>query len=186
MTESISILDSESVFSAATSDGVPEETVIVSDDPTCEVCGTALVYAGRGRKPTRCDEHKRNKSSNSGTRSSAKGSTRDVTAAASALKTLNSVVAVPLMMVAPSAGKAWSDRLPALEAQTLTILESDPALARRLAAAGSKGGTLALTLAYGMNLIPVLAIARQEMEDRRIATVEEFANDNGAHLGERF
>lgn len=160
--ESETIADSASTFS------------IGSDDPTCVICGTALTYGGRGPKPKYCDEHRKNKPKSA---ANVKGSTRDVTAAANALKTLNGVIAVPLMMVAPPAGAEWSRRLPELEAQTLTILESDPALAKRLAAAGSKGGAIALALAYGMNIIPVLTIARVELNERRIARVEEYANN---------
>lgn len=39
---------------------IPNET-ITSSDPTrftCEVCGEPLTYSGRGRHPTRCEEHK--------------------------------------------------------------------------------------------------------------------------------
>lgn len=179
MEESVSILDSEPIFSPSPES---ESITIASDDPTCEVCGTPLVYAGRGRKPTRCDEHKRNKSASNSTRSN-KGSTRDVTAAANTLKTLNTAVAVPLMMVAPTAGAEWSARLPTLEAQTLSILESDPNLARRLASAGAKGGGLALLLAYAMNLMPVLAVARNELNERRISQVEEYANNGNPEYG---
>lgn len=32
---------------------------------TCEICGTELSYSGRGRPPTRCDEHKKSKSNSS-------------------------------------------------------------------------------------------------------------------------
>lgn len=37
----------------------------VTSDLTCEVCGTGLVYSGRGRKPRFCEEHKRGSSSGS-------------------------------------------------------------------------------------------------------------------------
>lgn len=43
---------------------------VVSDDAprlSCEVCGEPLHYSGRGRRPTRCAEHKRNKGTGTGT-----------------------------------------------------------------------------------------------------------------------
>lgn len=40
------------------------------DDLTCEVCGKELTYSGRGRKPKRCDEHKPNRTTSTGTRNS--------------------------------------------------------------------------------------------------------------------
>lgn len=45
-------------------------TETARDDLACMVCGKPLVYAGRGRKPTRCDEHKTSRSSGSSSRSS--------------------------------------------------------------------------------------------------------------------
>lgn len=35
-----------------------EDAGMPSDEPTCKVCGVELVYAGRGRKPSYCADHK--------------------------------------------------------------------------------------------------------------------------------
>lgn len=40
-------------------DEQPSSAETAADPLTCEVCGTALEYSGRGRKPKRCPEHRR-------------------------------------------------------------------------------------------------------------------------------
>lgn len=40
---------------------------------SCEVCGVGLVYKGRGRKPTRCDDHKTRTGSGSGAKQTRTG-----------------------------------------------------------------------------------------------------------------
>ena len=44
----------------------PSDDKPPSGDMFCEVCGVALEYSGRGRKPKRCLEHRANKNSSSG------------------------------------------------------------------------------------------------------------------------
>lgn len=41
-------------------DEAPNLKAAATPEYACEVCGKELIYGGRGRKPTRCDEHKRN------------------------------------------------------------------------------------------------------------------------------
>lgn len=38
--------------------GTPESSPDTEDGPRCSVCGAGIPYSGKGRKPTKCDEHK--------------------------------------------------------------------------------------------------------------------------------
>lgn len=70
-----------SALTAETSASVPPQNDHTENDLTCTVCGTGLEYSGRGRKPTKCDAHKRKTSGVPGApkritgRSKAKGGT---------------------------------------------------------------------------------------------------------------
>lgn len=43
-----------------------EDDVVADSDITCKVCGIEIPYAGRGRKPSYCSDHKPSKNASSG------------------------------------------------------------------------------------------------------------------------
>jgi len=151
---------------AAPSDPVTDAPA--SSDRACEVCGTALSYSGRGRPPTRCDDHK--KSSSNGASSpranSGRKSTRDVEAAMAALDAAHTSLSFGLMLMSPSAAVAWEESRTNLNARNQMILESDPALAKRIASMAAKGGGTALILNHLIAIVPVLGIVRGDMRER--------------------
>lgn len=147
---------------------------------TCEVCGTGLAYGGRGRPPTRCDAHKRN-ASQAGT-SSPRRSSRDVDAAMAALNASHTSLAFLLMVLAPDAATAWEASIPSLDDRNRRILEADPALAKRIATAASRGGAGALVISHLIAVAPAAVIVggkvRQGRADRRADRENEYYADD--------
>ncbi len=140
---------------------------IDSTDLSCEVCGTPITYAGRGRKPTRCDEHKRSKTS--GTGSAPRRNVRNVEAACAALDGLYQAMLMPLFAVSPDAGAAWVAQIEQLNARNRIILSGDPALARKIVDGASKGGGAALLISHVIAVGPVASIAVRDVRTRRAA-----------------
>lgn len=132
----------------------------LSDDLVCEVCGTGLSYSGRGRKPKRCDEHKRGTSSAGAKRRS---SGRDVDAAMSALSGGHTVVQFALSLMSLEAGQAFELSRASMDERNRAILESDPALAKRIAHAASKGGAGALIVSHLIAIGPAAAIGYRQI-----------------------
>lgn len=132
---------------------------------TCDVCGVPLSYAGRGRPPTRCAEHKRNQSS-SGT-STRRSSSRDVDAAMAALNASHTSLSFLLMMLAPDAATAWEAGRDSLDDRNRRILEADPALAKRIATAASRGGAGALVISHLIAIAPAAVIAGSKVKRSR-------------------
>lgn len=143
---------------------------------TCEVCGTPLTYGGRGRPPTRCADHKRAGSSSGGT--TARRSSRDVDAAMAALNASHTSLSFLLMMLAPDAATAWEAGRPSLDDRNRRILEADPALAKRIATAASKGGAGALVISHLIAVAPAAVIAGSKYRTaraERVAAAEQEA-----------
>lgn len=143
-----------------------------STDLTCEVCGTPITYAGRGRKPTRCDEHKRSGSKSSGN-SAPRRNDRNVDAACAALDGLYQAMLMPLFAMSPSAGSAWEAQIEQLNARNRIILSGDPALARKIVDGASKGGGAALLISHVIAVGPVASIAVHDIRARRAANRPE-------------
>lgn len=167
-------------------DAAPSDNVGAPEDSgyACEVCGTSLSYSGRGRPPKRCAEHKKS-SSGSSTRSSGRRSSRDVEAAMAALDAAHTALSFSLMLMSPTAAQTWEANRPGLSARNQSILEGDPALAKRIASMAAKGGTTALVLNHLVAIVPVLGIVRAEARQRRAnrmqqdASVQDVAFDFG-------
>lgn len=142
-------------------DPVDDDNNTQTKEYTCDVCGTPLAYGGRGRPPTRCDEHKRSGTS-TGSSSRAAGprrSNKDVDAAMAALDAAHTSLSFVFMLASPDAASVWEAQRPSLDARNRRILESDPALAKRIATTASKGGMPALVLSHLIAVAPTAAIA---------------------------
>jgi hypothetical protein len=72
------------------------------DTLQCVVCGTPLTYGGRGPKPKYCADHKKNKTTGTGTRKTKRKTGTDYTAG---VKGLIQVPAMALTMVGTSTKK---------------------------------------------------------------------------------
>lgn len=158
--------------STETSDDIPDNIdgidIGPSSDLTCEVCGTPLTYAGRGRKPKFCDEHKKSgSSSSSGTNTRSRNNYVD--AACASLSAGYGALLLPLMMISPNAAAELRDQIPALETRNRLFLEMDPALAKKIAQSAGKTGGLALVLSHAMAFGPVARIIVEERRERAVA-----------------
>ncbi len=146
----------------------------------CEVCGReAGPYGGKGPKPKKCPDHKRQTRSTGSTR---KTNNDALAAQASAvLEQLNGVVAVMAMAVGfnmtASAIAANND---AFRENAYEALKTDPDLCKLICKGGVKSGKLALGLAYGAFGTQVVPVAmtefKQKKEERRIK-MEMMEND---------
>ena len=156
-------------------DGTEPNASTDSKDGTCEYCGAFVPYPGKGPRPRFCDAHKR-KSSRNGDDTSERPQTAnppavggDVGAACAALSTLYDLVSAGLYFASPQAASEWAQRTPALIAQDQRILRADPALAKRLASVGSKGGVFALITVHVAAIAPVAGVLYQDRIAPRVA-----------------
>lgn len=133
-----------------------------STDPerlVCEVCGVDIVYSGRGRKPKRCDEHKRNQAGTTGTRKSTgqvasirSGMTDLYRAAGSGLVILGGMTGDQALK---NDGELIDNRADVLAAEWAKLAENDPKVRKALSnlSTGSAWGGVVLThtlLAFAM------------------------------------
>lgn len=144
----------------------------------CAVCGVELEYAGTGRKPTKCDEHKntRNrpgKPAAASSASSASGNERLAERAADVLCQLNDFAAVGLMVAKlhGTAG-ALADRAEVFREQAVSALVTDPALCRMILRGGATSGKVMLFAAYASLLMGVAPVAVEELRDIRAERAE--------------
>lgn len=159
---------------------MPDETPDVNGVPeySCEVCGTELHYSGRGRKPKRCDAHKRNT-----TARSAGSSSSNEKLAAAALDILvqaNNLCGMGLMLMQmPKTASAIAMREDPFRVQALEALKADPALCRMILKAGATSGKAMLFMAYGMLAISIAPVALEEIKERRAANADSSEDSEG-------
>lgn len=157
------------VFSDVTEDGVPLDPVLTDTAPpldgpeyTCEVCGKPLTYSGRGRKPKRCDEHKRGASRTTRVSTTGKNATL-ASQATDALVNINSLAAFGVGIVGyADTADAINDRQEAFRTQVYQALLSDPELCRSILTSGAQAGRVSLIVAYAMLAVGVFPTMRME------------------------
>jgi hypothetical protein len=140
----------------------------------CEVCGReAGPYAGRGRKPKRCPEHKRGSSSSSAPKT--KGNNAVLAGqAADNLAQLNNILAFGSMAVGMNAtASAIASANDGFRSAAYEALVTDPALCRSILRAGKSGGKVALAMAYMMFGVNVIPVAKMELDEKRAQRVTE-------------
>jgi hypothetical protein len=141
----------------------------------CVVCGRESgPYGGRGRKPTKCPEHKGN-----GTPSVKRGTTPIKNAvlagqAADALVQLNSIVAlVATLAQYEGTGDALRIAQDGFREQAYQALLTDPELCRSILKGGVMSGRVALLIAYAMlgSVVAPVAMyeAREKSRERKAA-----------------
>jgi hypothetical protein len=135
----------------------------------CTECGReAGPYAGKGRKPTKCPDHKPGK----GTRSPKVGGTnaRLAEQATEALAQINNFMALGCMLgqFHATAGRI-AEYDPTFRAQTYNALLTDPDLCRYILKAGTKSGKLALGVSYAMFAAAIMPTALAELKEKRAA-----------------
>lgn len=154
---------------AVPTDLPPDEGIGIGSALACETCGKPLTYAGRGRKPRFCDEHK--KGAKGSGKSTANRSNRVLAEqAADALVQVNSLVAMlcltPVLRM-PATGTAISAAEDGFREQAVEALTTDPKLCRTILKAGTTSGRMALVIAYGMLGVAVAPVAYMELQQKR-------------------
>lgn len=130
------------------------------DGPTCEVCGVALEYSGKGRKPKRCDDHKRQRAA-TGSRT-----TSDVKSALAVLDQMYGAVSLGLLMVSPPSASVWASQLEQLQATNALVLAGDKALTKSICRLGERTGKAMFVGAHVMALVPVVGALNADFKSR--------------------
>jgi hypothetical protein len=134
----------------------------------CEVCGRESgPYSGRGRRPTKCREHKRQTRSTSG---ASRRTTNDALAAqaSAVLEQLNGVFAIGLMVVGFNmTASALAANNDAFKENAFEALKTDPDLCKLICKGGVKSGKVALGIAYASLGTQVVPVAVQEFKAKR-------------------
>lgn len=139
----------------------------------CEVCGKALVYGGRGRKPKRCDEHKRSgaKSVSSGSKI---GNERLALQATEALVQVNNLTGLGARLLGLS---TTAETIVFCEEtfreQAYAALLTDTALCKQILSAGQISAKFSLAIAYAMLGAQVAPVAIVELKQKRQAKEDE-------------
>lgn len=132
----------------------------------CTVCGKDIgyLYSGRGRKPTKCEDHKKNSSASNLTGS--RGSS-DIKQALATLDFAYSALGMILTMVgATEAAGTLSMSIAGLQEKNASFLAQDKEMVKRINSLGKTGGRYGFFAANAMTLVPVGAIAAQEIKAR--------------------
>lgn len=143
-------------------DPVPE----LSSEYLCEVCGKALTYGGRGRKPRFCSEHKKNGRSNTSRRSSAKNDLLALQAADGVVNICQLVGIGCYGMKFNETGDAIFDGSDTLKNDLYQALQNNPRRAEQISKALSGSTDIALLIALGKFTGRVGAIAVTEAAER--------------------
>lgn len=155
-------------------DSIPPTTEV---EYPCEVCGNeAGPYGGRGRKPTRCTEHKKNKPT--GQSRKVTGNAASMASQATAvLEQVNGIITIGLMAVGYiDTAKAIAGENDAFAAKAHAALLTDPELCKMILKGGVKSGKISLGIAYaslGMSVAPVAMAEFREKKAERERAREE-------------
>ncbi len=163
---SISELDEPVIFA----DSAPS----IPTDGECQVCGKALEYSGRGRRPRFCDDHKT--SSKSGSKKPAANATNVKLAeqAADVLAQYNDIACAGLMVGGmPITASRLAEKNPVFRSQAIAALTTDPALCRSILSAGQKSARMSLAFAYILLAAAVTPSAISEVKAKRYAAADE-------------
>lgn len=154
---------------------VPDESAVADDTLRCEECGKPIQYSGRGRKPKRCEEHRKS----GGTKSPRKSLGSNETLAAQATEALiqaNGLLALGLMFAhMPVTASSLKEAEDGFREQAYNALLTDPALCKTILKAGTTGGRTSLIIAYGMLAGAVVPVGLMEFKANRAEAAEKRA-----------
>jgi hypothetical protein len=150
----------------------------------CEVCGQeAGPYGGRGRKPKRCSQHKRNaRSTQPGTGTpKVRGANASLAAQATeALVQIDGLLGGGLFVLGyRGTASVLAGTQETFREQAYAALLTDPELCRMILKGGTASGKVALVIAYVMKLsvvVPTLMMEHRSIQQTRRAEREgEFS-----------
>lgn len=161
----------------------PEDTPTpapAAPDIACSVCGKDItyLYKGKGRRPTKCEEHKGN-ASRIGTGTTSRGSA-DVRAAVNTLGLAYNALGMVLQMAgAAGAAATLAAAVPGLQENNATYLAQDRELTKRINSLGKTGGRAAFIGSQVMVLGPVAILAATELKGKWFPDTDEPYGENG-------
>lgn len=157
-------------------DDVPEKgNPIPSSDYQCVVCGTDLVYSGRGRKPKYCDEHKPSRSKVTST-ATKRVSGAIVERAITEIAAVYSGIALPLKFVSPIASTVVYDNADKLAESYRLLLETSAKFRKLFMELESKAAWLPILTMHGEIIANIwIATAMNKATNR----VEDYVNGEG-------
>lgn len=177
----MSVVETELVFEdavpvetpnyAGPQDAAPETEDVLS----CEVCGKTLTYAGRGRKPKFCDEHKKGSAKPSGgAKTRVTGNEKLAEQAVNALVQINNLTGFGARLIGMEATAGAIDFCQdGFREQAYAALVTDPALCRQILSAGEISGKFSLAIAYAMMGAMVAPVAAKEIQEKRAERAEK-------------
>lgn len=165
-----------------------------STDLTCQVCGVPLYYAGKGRKPKFCDEHKSSRSAGTGARSgSGTVPERELNQALANLDSAYEAMLMPLYMASGDAAELWQIKREKLNASNRTFLSNNRKLVKALNSTGEKTGTVGFVVSHVFAVVPValivyrdFTVARNEMAAHRMGSADRQPTSDPIDLGHEF
>lgn len=177
------ILDFDTPPGASSSSG-PSDTP--PSDLTCETCGVGLYYAGRGRKPRFCEDHKTSSSKASGSTTGTKRgkvSDQELNDAVSNLSDLYDLIGLPLSIVSPPAAQMWEFQVQGnaeleftgLNDRNRRYLANNKKLVQRINQRGDQGSTIAFVGAQIFAIAPVMLILYGTMTQSRAQRAQQRA-----------
>jgi hypothetical protein len=136
----------------------------------CQECGKeAGPYRGRGRKPTRCDEHKKS-SSNSTTRTPrVTGKSADLAIRATeALCSIDGVMALGATVVGfYKTAETIQEADEVFRIRVHAALLNSPDTCQKILRYGSKGGDLGLIIAIGLHIATIAPVFAAEAKEKK-------------------
>jgi len=147
-------------------DAVPEVTGV---EYPCEVCGKeAGPYGGRGRKPKRCSEHKKQASRATST-TKVRGTNADLAAQATeALCSIDGMAALGARIIGfTNTAETIEEADEVFRLRVHAALLNSPDTARKILRYGSKAGDSALFIAIGLHIATILPVFMTEAKVKK-------------------
>lgn len=137
----------------------------------CVVCGKeAGPYGGRGRKPTRCAEHKKNTGNSGGPRAPRiTGKDAELAAKATeALCSIDGIMALGARIVGLSqTAEVIENQDEIFRIRVNAALINSPDTCRKILRYGSKGGDAALFIAIGLHIATIAPVFLAEVKEKK-------------------
>lgn len=143
----------------------------------CEVCGReAGPYGGRGRKPKRCPEHKRQQTKATRGPGARGNNVTLAEQATEALWQINGIVAFLAMISGfPMTGAAIQEREQVFREMCYNALLTDPNMCRFILKGGIQSSKMSLAVCYGMFAAGIAPAFMAEVKERRAKKEAEEA-----------
>jgi hypothetical protein len=119
---------------------------------SCEICGVELIYAGRGRKPSRCKDHKKGSSGGSTPRQP-RGSLKNVQ---ENLTDAYVMIGIAVAFYDPFAGLVIGEKADHLAASWVKLAETNPKIRKALERMTEASGWASVVGAHVAIAVPIM------------------------------